>query len=291
MSYENPQYLVEPEQLDLADPRLRLFDVSVIVTVLENGYRADSALSKYAKRHIPGANYLNVPDDLSDTTTGLMWSLPSIEDLQAAFRKAGVNDDSKVVFYSTGNMAAGHMMLATRAFWLLFYLGHRDVAVLNGGLNRWRAEDRALATNSPIYPEGTFTARPDSSRFVTAQDVIDATGSETICTLNALSPELYEGAGERHYGRPGHIPGSINLYYDDLLENGSFKSAESLRKSLSDRGILDAERTIIYCGGGVSATIDGLACLLSGYTNVGIYDGSMGEWIRDGRPLKVGAEP
>jgi len=284
MSYENPQYLVDPETLDLADPKLRLFDVSVIVTVLENGYRAESALAKYDKRHIPGANYLNVPEDLSDTTTGLMWSLPSVDALQAAFRKAGVNDDSKVVFYSTGHMAAGHMMLATRAFWLLYYLGHQDVAVLNGGLNRWRAEDRVLATSSPVYPEGGFTSRPVSSRFVTAQDVMDASGSAKICTLNALSPELYEGTGERDHGRRGHIPDSINLYYDDMLEHGSFKPAESLLKSLSDRGILDAERVIIYCGGGVSATIDGIACLLSGYTNLGIYDGSMGEWIRDGHP-------
>jgi len=221
-----------------------------------------------------------------------MWSLPSVDALQTAFRKCGVNDDSKVVFYSTGHMAAGHMMVATRAFWLLYCLGHQDVAVLNGGLNRWRAEGRDLATSSSAYPEGSFTARPGSSRFVPTQNVMDASGSANTCTLKALSPELYEGTGERDYGRRGHIPGSINLYYDDLLGHGSFKPAESLRKILSDPGYSGRRaRHYLLRWRRVSHDWWHRLFLLSGYTNVGIYDGSMGEWIRDGHPLKVGSEP
>jgi len=284
MAYENPGFLVDPEDLDLSDPNLRLFDVSVLITLLEQGYRTESAIEKYFERHIPGANYLNLAEDLSDTTTGLLWSLPSVEALEAAFRKAGVNDDSNVVFYS-----GGHIMLATRAFWLANYLGQRNVAVLNGGLKRWRSEGRQLVTESPAYPPGNFSADPVYPRFVTAEDVKAAIDSEVICTVNALSPELFAGTGKRHYGRRGHIPGSKNLYFEELLEAGSFKSVEELRASLSARGVLDTERAFIYCGGGVSATVDALACLLVGYTNVSVYDGSMTEWARDGRQLKTGS--
>jgi thiosulfate/3-mercaptopyruvate sulfurtransferase len=111
------------------------------------------------------------------------------------------------------------------------------------------------------------------------------------CTINALAPEVYAGTGDRHYGRRGHIPGSRNLYYGDLISEGDFRDADALVAALSGKGMLDAQRVVIYCGGGISATIDAFACLLVGKQDVAVYDGSMSEWVREGLPLVEGDEP
>ena len=197
-----------------------------------------------------------------------------------------MSDASRVVFYS-----GGHMMWATRAWWLALYAGHQNIAVLNGGLERWQSEGRPVTTSSPAYAAGDFTINPAPERFVDADAVAAVMDQPAVCTVNALSPAVYEGTGEMHYGRRGHIPGSINVFYDELLQDGSFRPADDLRQVLDGRGVTSAERVIAYCGGGISATIDAFACLLCGYDNVAVYDGSMSEWVRDERPLRTGAEP
>lgn len=272
--------------LDLSDPDLRLFDATVYLVPAKTGYRAESGAAKYAERHIPGANYMDLLNSFSDTTTGLGFSLPSPEALQIAFRTAGINDNSRVVFYS-----GGHPMWATRAWWIAHYAGLDNIAVLDGGLDRWRADGGVVTTSSPNYPSGEFTINPNPVLFVDGDGVAAAIGNQATCTLNALSPAVYEGTGDMHYGRRGHIPGSINLFYDELLQDGSFKSVDALREILEGRGLHEAERIIAYCGGGISATIDAFACQLVGYNNVAVYDGSMSEWVRDeSRPLTTGME-
>jgi thiosulfate/3-mercaptopyruvate sulfurtransferase len=279
-------YLTNPATLDLSDPNLRLFDATVYLVPAKTGYRAETGKAKYSERHIPGANYMDLLNDFSDTTTGLGFSLPPPEALQTAFRHAGINNDSRVVFYS-----GGHPMWATRAWWLAHYAGHANIAVLDGGLDRWRGEEGAVTKSSSDYPPGDFTINPNPAAFVDGDAVAAAMGDSAICTLNALSPAVYEGTGDMHYGRRGHIPGSINLFYDELLQDGSFKSVDVLRGILGRRGLPEAERIIAYCGGGISATIDAFACLLAGYTHVAVYDGSMSEWVKDeSRPLITGGD-
>ena len=128
--------------------------------------------------------------------------------------------------------------------------------------------------------------------FVDKEDVLAAMDNARVCTVNALSPEVYAGTGDHHYGRRGHIPNSINVFYDTLLENEKFRSPTEIKQSLSDAGLLDDRAVIAYCGGGISATIDAFACLMSGKTNVAVYDGSMGEWVKDASlPLVEGSKP
>ena len=102
-----------------------------------------------------------------------------------------------------------------------------------------------------------------------------------VCTINALSPDVYSGEAKMNYGRKGHITNSINVFYDEVLKDGCFRSAEELTAIFKAKGTLDKPRTITYCGGGISATIDSLALALIGYENVAVYDGSMGEWAAD----------
>ena len=287
MPYVHPDYLIAAQELaaDLDNPNRRIFDATVFLTPAPNvGYRAESGLARFEQGHVPGAMFLDLIEAASDTSTGLGFSVPPPSQLEALFRALGVNDDSEVVLYSTG-----HIMWATRAWWLFHYCGHRRVRVLNGGFKAWRAGGFPVSTEATAYPAGGFHAQPTAELFADKDAVIAAIGDADVCTVNALSPEVHAGEGEFSYGRRGHIAGSVNVFYDDALTDGCFKESEALREALNAKGLLDAPRVIAYCGGGISATVDAFACLLVGQANVAVYDGSMSEWVRDASlPMETG---
>jgi thiosulfate/3-mercaptopyruvate sulfurtransferase len=266
---------------------MRILDATVFLTPQESGFRVESGKAKYDEGHIPGAAFMDLIGDFSDTTTGLGFSLPQPAVLGAALGEIGIGADHDVVLYSSG-----HMMWATRAFWLLRYAGHTRVAVLNGGLRRWKAEAGAISTDPHDYPATTFTPEPRHELFVDLAGMQSALTTADVCTVNALSPEVCAGTGPMNYGRRGHIPGSLNVHYDELMDKGNFKPADELHAALSAHGLLDADRVITYCGGGISATIDAFACLLIGKDEVAVYDGSMAEWVSDeSLPLTTGSAP
>ena len=277
MPYAHPEYLISASELANDLTSRRILDATVFLTPAPTaGYRAESGRERFDAGHIPGALFLDLVRDASDTSTGLGFSLPPVAQLEALFRRLGISNDTEVVVYSTG-----HMMWATRAWWLLHYCGHRRARVLNGGMQAWREEGLPVATDSASYSPGAFTATPDPALFVDKDGVLAAIGDADVCTVNALSPEIHAGEGDFTYGRKGHIAGSINVYYDELLEGGQFKDPAALAEVLEAKGLLAAPQVIAYCGGGISATIDAFACLLCGKEDVAVYDGSMSEWVRD----------
>ena len=287
MPYAHPDYLISAAELAEHDGDPVILDATVFLTPAPSGvgYQAESGRARFDEGHIPGAQFLDLIRDASDTSTGLGFSLPPVVQLETLFRRLGVRNDAEVVFYSSG-----HVMWATRAWWLLHYCGHRKARVLDGGLRAWRGADLPLSTEAAARPAGDFAARPNPKRFTNQAGVLAAIGNEQICTVNALSPALHAGKGDFSYGRKGHIAGSVNVYYDDLLDDGHFKDADALAAVLKTKGLLDAPEVIAYCGGGISATIDAFACLLCGQTRVAVYDGSMSEWVRDPElPMETGS--
>lgn len=289
MNFVNPQYLIEPEALAslLAEPDLRIVDATVFLVPAEKGYRAESGLGKYREAHIAGAAFMDLIKTFSDTSSGLGFTLPAPQPLGAAVGTLGIGNTNPVVVYSSG-----HLMWATRAFWLLRHAGHDNVRVLNGGLDGWRAAGLPIRSGDEHYARATFTPRPRPDMFVDLAGMRAATGTRGVCTINALSPAVYAGTGDMHYGRRGHIPGSLNVHYEALLEGARFAAPRTIHETLSTAGLLDAPRIIAYCGGGISATIDAFACLLMGQEQVAVYDGSMSEWVRDpSLPLAVGETP
>ena len=285
MPYAHPEYLISTEELAADPSSRRILDATVFLTPAPTtGYRAESGRERFDAGHIPGALFLDLVRDASDTSTGLGFSLPPVAQLEALFRRLGISNDTEVVVYSTG-----HMMWATRAWWLLHYCGHRHARVLNGGMQAWREEGLPIATHPASYAEGGFTANPDPALFVDKDGVLAAIGDADVCTVNALSPEVHAGEGDFSYGRKGHIAGSVNVYYDELLDGGQFKDHAALTEVLEAKGLLTAPHVIAYCGGGISATIDAFACLLCGKKDVAVYDGSMSEWVRDeSLPMETG---
>eukprot|EP00439_Symbiodinium_sp_Y106_P089052 s1_g1588.t1 len=290
MSFAHPEYLISSEALaeKLGNSSLRLFDVSFYLKPNPKGGMIPTSGQKvYDTEHIPGAVFLNQYDQLTDKSSPVGFTRLPDEELIQAFADAGINEDSDVVFYSTSMT-----MWSTRAWWLLNYCGHKRAAILDGGLKAWKDAGLELSAEPASYAAAEWKSAALPQHFVDKDDVVSAIDNAGICTVNALSPEVYAGTGDHHYGRRGHIPNSINVFYDTLLENEKFRSPQKVKQSLTDAGLLDDRPVITYCGGGISATIDAFACLLSGKTNVAVYDGSMGEWVRDASlPLVESSEP
>ncbi len=288
MSYAHPEYLISAQELmqQLSDPAVRIYDTSVLLLAAEQGYTSQPGRERYLREHIPGAGFINLSEDWSDTRSPYNNTLPQIDALAEAIGRDGISNDNLVVLYSSS-----HLMWATRAWWLLRYAGHTNVKVLNGNLAAWLDAGLPVEAGAKVYAAATFSPSERADVFVSTAEMV-AGMEEGVCTVNALSPALYEGTGEFYYGRRGHIPGSRSLYFSDLLENEFFLPAEQLHQTLEARGMLSASRTLIYCGGGIAATLEGFACALVGQENVGVYDGSMSEWAANEElPLTLGSKP
>ncbi len=287
MAYAHPDLLIEPAALaeQLGDGDLRIFDTTVHLVSGDKGFRVVSGLDDYNAGHIPGAAFLDQIRTVSDTSTGLGFSLPAPDALQDGLRTAGINDGDRVIVYSTG-----HTMWATRAWWLLHYAGIENVSVLHGGFQAWQEKGLPVSTDAVNYPRGSVTVRIRPERFADKDEVLAAIGDQAVCTVNALPAAAY--VGRKGASRSGHITGSVNVSCENLLENGRFRRAQELRAVLGEQGLLDADRVLCYCGGGISATVDAVACLLAGKENVAVYDGSLSEWARDeSLPMTTGPEP
>lgn len=271
----------------LGDPDLRIFDATVHLRPATPGpYTVESGRDDYEAAHLPGAAFIDLARDLSDTESPLGFTRLPADRLATALGAAGVGQDARVVVYSSASP-----MWATRFWWLLRSAGFANVAVLDGGLAGWRREGRAVESGPRAYPPATLSLveRPDG--WADKHAVLAAIGDGSVCTLNALSPSVHSGEAAMSYGRKGHIKGSRNVPYAALLDaDGAFRGDDELRALFTEVGAFDHDRVICYCGGGISATMDALALTRLGHPAVAVYDGSMSEWSRDpDLPMETGA--
>ncbi len=280
-----PTALITTEQLAtiLGDPDLRLYDCTTYNEPVPPGsdipYRAVPGDKTFEASHIPGANFLDLQGEFSDQGTELKFMMPDVAQLAAAFGRHGVSNDSEVVLYSIGTP-----MWATRFWWMLTSLGFENLAVLDGGLDKWKLEGRALQTGSAKgYKPATFTAKPKSGFFVDKHATFEATTAPNTVVVNALGPQFHRGLEPSRYGRPGRIPGSCNVSAATLLDPATrtFVPLADAEAKFATQGLRKDKRVIAYCGGGISATIDLFLLHQLGYDNLTLYDGSMGEWAKD----------
>ena len=267
----------------LGQPDLRLFDCTTYLEPAPAGsgipYIAVPGRKTFEAAHIPGADYLDLQGEFSDQNTELRFMMPKAAQLEAAFGRHGVGDTSRVVLYSIGTA-----MWATRFWWMLRSIGFEDVSVLDGGLDKWKAEGRAVETGpAKGYPPATFAAKPRAGYFVGAQETLKASTNRSTVVVNALGPQFHKGLEPSRYGRPGRIPGSVNVSAATLLdpETKAFVPLAEAEKKFESAGLTRDKRVVAYCGGGISATIDLFQLYRLGYDNLTLYDGSMGEWAKD----------
>ena len=285
--FVHPEFLVETDWLVRHLQDVVVLDCTThLIPDPKITYIVKPGREDYEKGHIPGAQFCDVSRDVSDTTQKLNFMRQAPGDFAASMRRYGIGNSTKVVTYSTGNP-----WWATRVWWLLREFGHDNAAVLNGGWQKWAAENRAVETGSGTSrAPGDFKVREVRNLMVGKDEVKAAVGDAGVCTLNALMPAQHNGSGGNAYGRPGHIAGSVNVPAAHLLDpaTNAFLPADELRRLLGEVGALDRP-VIAYCGGGIAASADALILTMLGHTNVKIYDASLSEWAKDeSLPMEMG---
>jgi thiosulfate/3-mercaptopyruvate sulfurtransferase len=281
--------LVSPEELRdaLAGERVRVFDATVFLRrAVEGGpYTVESGRTSYARAHLPGAGFADIPGELSDPVSPFAFTVPSAGHFAAAIGRLGVGDGTHDVAY-----ARDAPMWATRLWWLLRFFGHADTSVLDGGLAGWTAAGGPVEQGESRYPPASFTARVRPGLLASVDDVRAITENGAACLVNALSPEVFRGDGPGAYGRPGRIPDSVNVPWNGLVDpvTGRFRPPADLAAAFREGGVREGQPVVAYCGGGISATVDLFALSLTGRDGR-LYDGSLTEWSADpGLPLVTG---
>jgi len=289
----DPDALISTDDLAarLGLPDLRVYDCTTYLEPPAPGsddpYTVVSGRQTFVAGHVPGADFLDLQGELSATDTRLKFTMPPAEPLARAFGRHGLGDGSRVVLYSLGTM-----MWATRVWWMLRALGFDGAAVLDGGFDRWQAEGRPVeAGEAKGYPPAALTPRPRPGRFVDKAAVKAAIGDPGTVTVNALGPQFHQGLEPSRYGRPGRVPGSVNVPAATLVDPATkkFVSPADALARFTEAGIDRDRRVIAYCGGGISATIDLFLLHQLGFDDLTLYDGSMGEWAKDpSLPIETG---
>lgn len=281
-NFRHPDALVSTDWLEanLGDPALRVFDCTTYLvydTGADKPYKVVSGRADYDEAHIPGSGFLDLQGDLSDKASPFRFTLPPAGTLAAAFGRLGVGDDARVVLYSRKNL-----QWSTRIWWMLRSLGFDNAAILDGGWDKWSLEDRPSSAEPGSYPAATLTPRPRPGLFTDKAEVQAAIGSAASCTINALSADLHSGETDR-YGRPGRIPGSVNVPAAAQLDPKTLAlpSAEKAAAAFAAVGADPSQRQIVYCGGGIAATLDAFLLHQLGYQDITVYDASMSEWATD----------
>jgi thiosulfate/3-mercaptopyruvate sulfurtransferase len=272
MALSDAQLLVSTDWLaaHLGAPDLRILDASWHMPDAGRDPRAE-----YLAEHIPGARFFDI-DDISDSQSDLPHMAPPVEKFISRMRAMGVGDGHRVVIYDSLGIFS-----APRVWWLFRLFGKTDVAVLDGGLRKWKAEGRPLEEGAPVLRDRHFTARRDASlvRDVTQVAATAKLGDAQI--VDARSPARFRGdEPEPRPGlRSGHIPGSTNVHYATLLNpDGTMKDTAALRAVFEAAGVDLAGPIVTTCGLGISAAILSLALARLGNARTALYDGSWAEW-------------
>lgn len=242
--------------------------------------------AEYLDRHIPGAVYLDI-DQVADRQSPLPHMLPTPKDFAAAVGRLGIAETMGIVVYDGAGLFS-----APRGWWMFRIMGAGEVRVLNGGLPKWRAEGRPLASGAEAPAPATFRARFDATlvRGLGEMRRIVEAGAPQI--VDSRSAQRFAGeAGEPRPGlRPGHMPGAANVPHASLSEtDGRLKSPEGLRAAFAAAGVDPAAPVVATCGSGVSAAAVALALAELGNDRAAVYDGSWSEWgSRDDTPVATG---
>ncbi len=260
-------------------PDWRVFDCRHSLSDVESGEKA------YAEGHVSGAFFMHLDRDLSGPMNGRngRHPLPDAHCLANTLGAAGVARDTQVVVYDdAGGMIAG------RLWWLLRWLGHDRVALLDGGINQWMKEGRELSTEAPQSVPCVF----DIVRrgwVVSTGEVLAGVNAGDICLVDARSPDRFRGENETLDPVGGHIPGARNRFFrDNLDDKGCFRPAAELRRDFLEllAGV-EADKAVMQCGSGVTACHNLLAMEIAGLHGARLYAGSWSEWCADpARPVE-----
>ncbi|HBV90423.1 MAG TPA: 3-mercaptopyruvate sulfurtransferase [Pantoea sp.] len=261
------------------DERLQVLDARLLPPGME---AVRDVQAEYLAGHLPDAPYFDI-EALSDHTSPYPHMLPRAETFAVAMRELGISSDKHLVVYDEGNLFS-----APRAWWMLKTFGVAQVSILAGGLQGWKEAGFVLATGNVNLPEGEFEAHADESRVKRLTDVllISHEGGAQIVDARAANRFNAEVDEPRPGLHRGHIPNSLNVPWNTLVEQGKLKPEAELRRLFADAGVDITQPVVASCGSGVTAVVLILALTALGARDVTLYDGSWGEWgSRDDLPI------
>jgi thiosulfate/3-mercaptopyruvate sulfurtransferase len=267
----------------LGDPKVKIIDASFkmpgVLPLPQDDYLAS---------HIPGAVFFDV-DAVSDHSNPLPHMFPDAAQFGRDVGALGIGNDDTVVVYDSGGWVA-----APRVWWMFLSFGHQNVRVLNGGLKKWVAEGRKVESGQVAPKPAVFEAAFDPRYTRSVQQMVANLASRAEQVIDARASERYQGkvAEPRPGLRSGHIPGSLNLPYNQLFDasTGAMKSLDELRAAFLGAGVKLGAPIVTSCGSGVSALVLTLALYRLGVRGTALYDGSWSEWgMPDGPPVATGA--
>ncbi|MGB0626595.1 MAG: 3-mercaptopyruvate sulfurtransferase [Alphaproteobacteria bacterium] len=274
MTYANPGSLVDTAWVaeHLEDSNVRILDGSYHLAATGRDAKAE-----YAAAHIPGALHFDIDTVCDPAPTPSPHMFPSNENFAAAVGGMGISNDTRVIVYD-----ADGLFCAPRVWWMFRVFGHENVAVMTGGFRTWQAENRPVTTDVATFPQTTFNATRDDTKLRSIEQITANLDSNQELVLDARAANRFAGElpEAREGVEPGHIPGSANLPYAEIVdaEAGAFRDVNTLRAAF-DRVGADGSRTVATsCGSGVTACILGLGMHLIGRDNWALYDGSWTEW-------------
>jgi thiosulfate/3-mercaptopyruvate sulfurtransferase len=281
-----PQPLVRAEWLlehHASFEHLRVIDARFLLG------KPDAGRVAFESGHLPGAVFVDLERDLSapvrQDRIGGRHPLPDPAKLEVLFSGLGIGNDTHVIAYD--DPSTGQGFYAAHLWWLLRYLGHDAVSVLDGGIPAWVAAGGIVETVELAHPASSFKANPRAEMLVSAADVA-ARGSDTVL-IDSRAPERYRGDTEPLDWKAGHIPGAINRNWADGVEDGHFKDAAAQLERF--KNLETADDIIVYCGSGVSAGGNLLALEIAGVRDAKLYAGSWSDWVSDPeRPVATGNE-
>lgn len=272
---------------NLIDPTVLLQNLRredwIVMDVRHDLMHPDAGALAWAEGHIPGSVHLDLDAVLSGAKTGSngRHPLPDRQELTHRLEEAGVGSGTQVVACD-----AHGGMFAARLWWLLRWLGHDAVAVLDGGIPAWVLAGGEITTDiAPGWPRGSLASRPSLVETVTAVEVESSLGRNASLVVDARSPDRFRGENETLDPVGGHIPGAVNRFFrDNLAADGRFKEPEVLRAELELLlGGRTAEQAMMQCGSGVTACHNLLAMEIAGLPGASLYPGSWSEWCSDPR--------
>ena len=279
--------IISPEELSglLEKTDLSIIDCRFALANTNAGKEA------YDISHVPGAHYAHLDDDLSGAIipgkTG-RHPFPEVEEFAQKCGRWGINENTQVVAYDYG-----HGGIAARLWFLLKWLGHEKVAVLNGGWNNWLKQRKVTTPNIPGYSSKRFYPKINNDRLVDVKKMESLIGNHEFRLVDSRAAPRYRGEEEPIDRVAGHMPGAVSApFFENLGEDGLMKDQESLKERF-DRiiGEHPPENTVFYCGSGVTACHNLLALAHIGIDNVKLFPGSWSEWIVDpGRPIETGSK-
>ena len=268
----DPKVLVSTDWLSsrLSDPEIRILDATWYLPNVDRDAKAE-----YDQSHIPNARFFDI-DDVSDHRSDLPHMVPPVEKFMSKVRKLGVGDGHQIVIYDSHGLFS-----AARVWWLFKVMGQKNVAVLDGGLPKWLRESRTVDSSPPLIRDRHMFVKYHDEMVKDVTQVSSASKLGDFEILDARSAGRFRG--EEPEPRPGlragHIPGSKNIFYGDLLnEDGTLKSHDELVEHFKAKAVNLDKPVITSCGSGVTAAIINLALDRIGKTDHALYDGSWAEW-------------